>query len=271
MAVLAVATVIGSNLYSVRERIVGSALPDPVVPVTSRIATPAATADEPARTALRSTPWWQTVTAVEGEGATSVPITIDERAIDWRVSWSCDTGRLRIAARGQARPVVDAACPGGVGFGHGTGPTELEVTADGPWSVEVAQRIDIPLVEPPLPAMTAPGTEVVAIGTFRKAERVGAGTVTIYEIGNGYWVRLDDFWVNPNSALQLRLSDAESPDTAERFRGGRSQLLAALDVTSGSLTYQVPAGVDAEGFRSVVVWSPVDGEVYAAAPLEEPA
>ena len=269
VAVLAAAAVIGGNLFSVRERIVGSALPDPVVPTTSRIA--AAASDEPAPTSLRSAPWWQTVTSVQGEGAASVPVTIDERAIDWRVSGSCEVGRLRITARGRSRPAVDADCPGGVGFGGGTGPTELEVRADGPWSVEVAQRIDIPLVEPPLPTMTARGAEVVATGTFRKAERVGAGKVTIYEVDNGYWVRLEDFWVNPRSAMQLRLSDSESPGTAEELLGGRSQLLAALDVTSGSLNYQAPAGVDAEGFRSVVVWSPADNTVYATAPLEEPA
>ena len=271
VAVLAAAAVIGSNLFSVRERIVGSALPDPVVPTTSRVVAAAPAADEPAPTALRSTPWWQIVTSVQGEGATSVPITIDERAIDWRVNWSCDGGRLRIAARDEARPVVDARCPGGVGFGHGTGPTELEVRADGGWSIEVAQRIDIPLVEPPAPAMTDPETEIVATGTFRKAARVAAGKVTIYEIDDGYWVRLDDFWVNPKSALQLRLSDEESPETAEEFLGARSQLLTSLDVTSGSLNYQAPAGVDAEGFRSVVVWSPADNTVYAAAPLEESA
>lgn len=268
VAALAAAAVVGSNVSSVRERIVGSALPEPVVPATSRVLEGAAVVEQPAPRALRSTPWWQTVTSIEGEGATSVPITVDERAIDWRVTWSCERGHLRILAQGMTRPVVDADCPRGVGFADGTGPTELEVSAHGAWSIEVAQRVDVPLVEPLLPDMTAPATNVVATGTFRKAERVGAGKVTIYEVDRGYWVRLDDFWVNPKSSLQLRLSEAESPGTAEEFLAVRSQLLAALDVTAGSLNYQAPAGVDAEGFRSVVVWSPADNTVYATARLE---
>ena len=271
VAVLVAAAGLGSNVLSVRERVVGSALPDPVVPATSRIVATATTAEQPPRMAQRSSPWWQVVKVVDGEGVASVPISIDERAVDWRVSWSCEAGHLRITAGAGRQPVVDGACPEGVGFGDGTGPTVLDIGADDRWSLEVAQRIDLPLVEPLLPAMTEPGTKVAATGTFRKAERVGAGGITIYETDTGYLVRLDDFWVNPKSSLQLRMSEEESVGSTEEFLGARSQLLAALDVTSGSMNYEAPAGVDPEGFRSVVVWSPADKAVYAAAPLEEPA
>ena len=44
-----------------------------------------------------------------------------------------------------------------------------------------------------------------------------------------------------------------------------------MDVTAGSLNYVAPGGVDPPAFRSVVVWSPLDKLVYAAAPLEPPA
>lgn len=269
LTALAAGAVIASNAFSVRDRLLGTALPDPVVPATSR------SADQPARaaverTTLRSAPWWQVVATLEGTGpTTSEPFTIDRRAVDWRVTSSCAAGRLVVRAPHVPRPLLDAECPQGVGHSDRKGSTRLEVSADGPWSLEIAQRIDTPLVEPPLPAMTAPGAAVLATGSFYKVDRVGAGRVTIYEQADGRLaVRLEDFWVTPKSSLQLRLSTAESPRTTREYLAGDSQLLATIDVTAGSLNYFPPGGVDPGQFGSVVVWSPSDNHVYAAAPLE---
>lgn len=269
LTALAAGAVIGSNAFSVRDRLLGTALPDPVVPATSR------TADQPAqaaveRTTLRSAPWWQVVKTLEGAGpTTSEPFTIDRRAVDWRVTSSCTAGRLVIRSPDVPRPLLDAECPQGVGHSDRRGSTRLEVSANGPWSLEVAQRVETPLVEPPLPEMTAPGSVAVATGSFYKVDRVGAGRVTIYEHADGrYSVRLEDFWVTPKSSLQLRLSATESPRTTKEYLTGHSQLLATMDVTAGSLNYLPPGGIDPGEFRSVVVWSPLDNHVYAAAPLE---
>lgn len=269
---LAAAAVVGSNAFSVRDRLLGSALPDPVVPVTSRVADRPATQAEPEWLSLRSAPWWQRVTAVEGTGSTtSVPFTIDQRAIEWRVTWSCTAGRLLVREPGQ-RPLVDAPCPQGVGHGNRTGAAQLEVTADGPWRMEVAQRLDTPLVEPPTPAMTAPGSIALATGSFYKVDRVGVGKLTIYDQADGrYSVRLEDFWSTPTDSLQLRLSATASPKTTEEYLGAPSQLLTVLDVTAGTLNYTAPAGVDPPEFRSVVVWNPSDNSVHAAARLEPPS
>ena len=265
---------VGSNTLSIRDRLLGSAIPDPVVPATSRVAgAPVAGAPGTGRTSLRSAPWWQTVTTVEGTGSTtSVPFSVDRQASEWRVTWACTAGRLLVRDPGRSSALVDAQCPQGVGHASSTGATTLEVTADGPWRLEVAQRIDIPLVEPPLAAMTAPDTKVVGTGSFSKVDRVGTGTVTIYDQADGrYSVRLDDFWVTSNASLQLRLSTAESPRTTEEYVSSRSQLLSVLDVTAGSLNYVAPAGVDAADFRSVVIWNPSENSAYAAAPLEPPS
>ena len=269
LTALVAGAVVGSNTFSIRDRLLGTALPAPVAPATSRDAgqpTPGGVE----RTTLRSAPWWQIVTTLEGTGSTtSEPFTIDGRAVDWRVTSSCDAGHLVVRSREQPRPLLDAACPQGVGHSDRRGSMRLEVSADGPWSLEVAQRIDTPLVEPPLPGMTAPGATALAAGSFYKVDRVGAGKVTIYDQADGrYSVRLEDFWVSPRSSLQLRLSTAESPRTTEEYLGGRSQILATMDVTAGSLNYIPPTGVDPPGFRSVVIWSPSDNQVYAAAPLE---
>jgi hypothetical protein len=174
-----------------------------------------------------------------------------------------------VRSPGEQRALLDADCPEGVGHSERKGSTRLEVSADGPWSLEIAQRIETPLVEPPLPAMTAPGAKVLAAGSFHKVDRVGAGTVTIYEQADGrFAVRLEDFWVTPKNALQLRLSTVASPRTTKEYLGAESQILAVMDVTAGSLNYLPPSGVDPPEFRSVVVWSPLDKHVYAAAPLE---
>lgn len=269
LAALAAGAVVGSNAFAIRDRLLGTALPDPVVPATSRDAGQSTTGSVE-RLTLRSSPWWQIVTTLEGTGSTtSKPFTIDRRAVDWRVTSSCDAGHLVVRSQGGTRPLVDAECPQGVGNSDRTGSTHLEVIADGRWSLEVAQRIELPLVEPLLPEMTATGATAVAAGSFYKVDRVGAGTVTIYEQADGrYSVRLEDFWVNPKSSLQLRLSAAESPLTTKEYLGAPSQLLASMDVTAGSLNYLPPGGVDPPAFRSVVVWSPLDNHVYAAARLE---
>lgn len=269
LTALAAGAVIGSNAFAVRDRLLGTALPDRVVAATSRSANqPAQAAVE--RTTLRSAPWWQIVTTLEGTGnTTSEPFTIDHRAVDWRVTSSCTAGRLLVRSPDEPRPLLDADCPEGVGHSDRIGSTRLEVRAEGPWSIEVAQRIETPLREPRLPAMTAPGAKSVATGSFYKVDRVGAGTITIYEQVDGrYSVRLEDFWVTPRSALQLRLSAVASPRTTEDYLDEESQILATLDVTAGSLNYVPPGGVDLAAFRSVVVWSPLDNHVYAAALLE---
>ena len=143
------------------------------------------------------------------------------------------------------------------------------MTADGPWTIEVAQRIDTPLVEPPLRGMRAAGAKALATGSFYKVARVGAGKVTIYEEADGgYSVRLEDFWVTPKSSLQLRLSTAERPRSTKDYLDGESQILAVMDVTAGSMNYVPPVGVDPDGFQSVVIWSPLDKQIYAAATLE---
>ncbi len=263
--------VVSSNLFAIRERLFGSALPMAVPVATSREAGPSSGNTDAGRSALRSTPWWQQIVALEGSGTTtSAPLTIDRGAIQWRMAGTCGSGRLVVRVPGRATPLLDAACPdGATGFDDRSGATSLEVTSDGPWRLVVAQRIDLPLVEPPLPAMTAAGTRAIATGTFSKIDRTGAGVVTLFDQADGrYAVRLEDFFVSPSSQLQLRLSTLESPRTTEEYLGARSQLLALLDVTAGSLNYTAPVGVDPSDFRSLVIFDPSANSAYAAATLE---
>lgn len=270
LAALIATAVLGSNVFGVRDRIFGSATAPPAPAVASRDASDTTPPTMPQRTALRSQPWWQNVDTLEGTGpATASPFTIDAGAIQWRLKWTCQSGRLVVRDPRQVKPVVDAACPEGpVGYSVQTGATSLEVKADGPWRLEVAQQIEVPLVEPPLPTMTASGAAAVATGSFYKIDKTGTGNVTVYRQADGrYSLRLEGFFVSPNSDLELRLSTLEVPRTSEQFLAVPSELVAVMDVTAGSLNFSVPAGIDPTRFRSVVIWCPPVNSAYAAATL----
>jgi len=278
---LVASAVVGSNMFSVRDRLLGTATPNAAPPATGRVAgapTQDTVAAAPttqdtvaaAPTSLRSQPWWQDVTTLEGAGTTSSSqFTITPGAVQWRVKWTCQSGRLLVRAPKQTRPVVDGACPqGAVGYGVQTGPQSVQVTAEGPWRLEVSQQIDAPLVEPPLPAMTAAGATTVGAGAFYNIDKTGTGKVTLYRQADGkYALRLNDFFVSPNADLELRLSALDAPRSSQEFANAASELVVVMDVTAGSLNYALPAGLDPTRFRSVVVWCAPVSSAYAAASL----
>ncbi|HUR22977.1 MAG TPA: DM13 domain-containing protein [Acidimicrobiales bacterium] len=272
VAVIVVTAVIGSNVFSVRDRLFGTATPDAAAPAAGRVAAPdqAPAAAPAAPTSLRSQPWWQELRSLDGAGTTTAPaFTVADGAVQWRVTWTCQSGRLQVRSPKQSRPLVDGACAaGGVGYGAGSGPIALQVTADGPWHLQIAQQLDTPLVEPPLPAMTAPGASKVAAGSFYDIDKTGTGRVTLYrQADGGYSFRLEDFFVSPTADLELRLSGVEAPKSSEEFMRSPSELVVRMDVTAGSMNYPVPAGVDPTRFRSVVVWCAPISSAYAAATL----
>lgn len=273
IAVLAVTftAVVGSNVFGLRDHFFEPATPDARPPALGRVAGGAQVdGADGAPTSLRSQPWWQEVKALEGTGTMTAPaFTIAEGAAQWRVKGTCRSGKIVVRSPSQARPVVDSLCPGEVtGFGSRSGPVSLQVTADGPWKLSVAQLIDTPLVEPLLPAMTAPGSKAIASGSFYNIDKSGTGRATVYEQADGrYSVRLDDFFVSPHADLQLRFSTLEAPRTSKEYRSAKSEFIVVMDVTAGSLNYTVPSGGDPTLYKSVVVWSSAVNRAYAAAPL----
>ncbi|HEX2048623.1 MAG TPA: DM13 domain-containing protein [Acidimicrobiales bacterium] len=278
LAVVASALV-GGNALGSRELLWGSESPEARPAAGSRVAGEG-TVDGPTPTTavrresvLRSQPWWQGLTTLEGSGpTTTTPFNVAEDALQWRVKWTCETGRLLVRVPGQARPVVDAACPGSdVGYGVRKGPVALDVRADGPWTMVVDQQVDVPLHEPPLPVMTAPGTRRVLTGSLYRIDQVGTGTVDFYRLEDGrYALRLDSFFVTANIDLELRLSPLEAPQSTEQYMNAPSVWVAPLDVTTGSLNFTVPADVDPTRYRSIVVWCPIIDSAYAAATLRQP-
>lgn len=270
LAALLASAVLGSNMFSLRDRLFGSAIPEAAAPAAGRDAFSSVQGAEAAPTTLRSQPWWQDVTTLRGTGnASSSPFTIGAAAIQWRAKATCPSGRIVVRAPKQPKPLVDAACSAGVVTeANGNGGMRLDVEAAGAWRLQIAQQIDAPLVEPPLAAMTARGARKVATGSFYKVEKTGKGKVAIYRQADGrYSLRLERFFVSPTIDLEVRLSPRETPRTTKDFTSARSKLVSFMDVTAGSLNYKVADKVDPARFKSVVIWCAATRQVYAAASL----
>ncbi|MGH9077481.1 MAG: DM13 domain-containing protein [Acidimicrobiales bacterium] len=269
VVVVVAAALFGANLFGARDSLLGSPTPAAVAPATGRHASVRVPAAAPPKTVLRSYPWWQAVTSLQGSSPTTSPsFAVDPNALQWRVKWTCQAGQLVVRDSGP-HPVVDAACPGsGTGYETQTGATTLGVTASGPWQVQVDQQVDVPLVEPPTPAMAAPTTTTLATASLYDVDQSGSGQATIYRLADGsFALRLDSFFVTPNVDLEIRLSPLPDPHSTSEYQKAPSVLVAPLDVTTGSIDFAVPAGVDPTQYHSLVIWCPLIQSAYAAASL----
>ncbi len=263
--------VFGSNVNGIRDRVLGSVTPEPDTVAGARVAGTAGATAAAAQTRVRSQPWWQLVTTLRGTSSvTADALTIDDGAIQWRVRWTCKSGRLLVQDPRRTKPLVDASCPGGGdGFSTVAGPVRLAITADGPWELQVQQQVDVPLVEPPLASMTAPGARAVATGKLYRIDQSATGDLTLYRLADGsHALRLEDFFVSPNSDLQLRLSPLTSPTTTKEYLSVPSEIVMPLDITAGSQNFALPPTVDPAKYGSLVVWCPTVTSAYGAATLK---
>ncbi len=272
LLVLVASLVVGSDLFGARQELFGSATPPSTPAAFSRVASSETPAQRATRTRLRSQAWWQKVDSFGGVGATETPaVEIGEDASQWRMKWSCGRGRFVVRVSEGAEPLIDSAC-GGEKTTVLTAKVEggLQVEAEGRWKLRVDQQVDVPLVEPPLPAMTEPGTSKVATGGFYRIDQVGKGRMTIYRLQNGrHLLRLSGFYVKPNIDLEIRLSPLRAPHSTREYLSAPSTLAAALDITAGSMNFTIPKGVDPTRFRSVVIWCPIISSAYSAATLKQ--
>lgn len=267
LLVLAASFVLGADLFGVRGELFGKATPPPRESAFSRVDSSPATAT---KSVLRSQPWWQRVGRFRGVGASTPDLfRIGDGAIQWRATWSCQRGRFIVREAGEQRPLIDEPC-GARGTKELTSRPRggLQVVADGGWTVRIEQQVDVPLVESPLPAMTAAGSKTAATGSFYRIDQVGRGRVTIYRLANGrYALRLRNFYVTANIDLEIRFHPLRKPRTTRQYLSAPSKFVAPLDVTTGSMNFLVPAGVDPRRYRSVVIWCPLITSAYAAATL----
>jgi len=272
LLVLIAALVVGSDAFGLRESLFGSATPPPRASAFSRIAS--STPANAQRSILRSQPWWQTVQTLAGAGTTTTPtFKIGDGAIQWRLRYSCRAGRLLVRSTAAPNPLLSANCPAAgtaapIPKNDKSLPVSLAVTG-GPWRMVVEQEVDVPLDEPPLPAMSAPGAAPVLSGRVYRIDQSGMGNVTFYRLADGrFALRLAGFYVSPNIDLELRLSPLPAPHSTREYLAAPSVHVAPLDITTGSLNFMVPRGVDPTRYGSLVVWCPLITSAYAAVTLK---
>jgi hypothetical protein len=269
VVVLAAGALFGGNVFGVRDSVFGSATPAPKASAVSPFVSVGSTRAG-AKTVLRSQPWWQGVARLHGTGPqTAASFNIDSGASQWRAQWRCTQGRMVVTVSGQAGPLVDAGCPGaGTAYSTRPGSTRLAIAATAAWQLRIDQQVDVPIDEPPLPSMSAPGTSIAARARFYRMAQVGVGQLTFYRLATGkYVLRLSSFYITPNVDLQIRLSPLHAPRTTKQYLSAPSVLVAPLNITAGSLNFDVPPSVDPTKYRSVVIWCPLIDSAYAGATL----
>lgn len=197
--------------------------------------------------------------------------TIAPGAIQWRVHWACDSGRLRIETRpAPPKPgaLVDEACrQDGKAFSIQTGELRLAVQSPGHWSATVEQQVDTPINEPPLAGMES--APVLAQGSFYPVEKPGKGTVRLFQLPDGRRALRfsEDFEVFNNTDLVIWLSQVARPTTSAQAVENLHVELAPLKSTRGPQNYVIPPEIPTGSIRSVVLWCVPVPSVYIAAAL----
>ncbi len=220
---------------------------------------------------IRAAPRWERVVAFAGSGPATRTVEIASRAIQWRVRWRCESGRLSVTVTPAPRSGsgrAEGRCPGKRGATWAdTGKRQLAVEATGRWKMVVEQQVDTPLHEPALPAMRASGAPV-ATGRFYGVERKGRGDAELYRLRGGRLaLRLRDFATAANDDLEVWVTGASKPrNTKQAFRAPRT-VIGEIKSTIGDQNYLLPRNVDRRTLDSVVIWCRPVQIAYAAAPL----
>ena len=231
-------------------------------------AVPAAPRDPQTRN--RAAPRWEPIASFSGSGPATKAFTVARGAIQWRARWRCESGDLRLTVTPPPREGGELAkrrCPAkGTSTAIQTGPLRLGVEASGRWRVVVEQQVDTAIHEPPLRGMTEAAR--VARGSFFGIERAGKGEASVYRLPSGRLaLRLARFSTAGNPGLFVWVSRAPRPRTTkEAFRAPHTNL-GPIKSTLGDQNYLLPAGLDADGIRSVVIWCEPIRIAYTAAAL----
>lgn len=113
----------------------------------------------------------------------------------------------------------------------------------------------------------AEATEL-ASGTFVSQEHETSGTATVIELPDGSrTLRLEDFSPSNGPDLHVWMSEKEAGGNWFKYGGGRKAQLGELKANQGSHNYAIPADVELDGLRSVVIWCKRFHVAFGSAPL----
>ena len=126
------------------------------------------------------------------------------------------------------------------------------------------------------PTAAAPGTSSpsparpteLARGTFVSQEHETSGTATVVELADGSrTLRLEGFSTSNGPDLHVWLSEKQAGGNWFKYGGGRKAQLGELKANRGNHNYAIPADVELDGLRSVVIWCKRFHVAFGSAPL----
>lgn len=221
-----------------------------------------------AKFAPEAQPRWEPVKMLMGTASMNSAFDVAPDASQWRLTWSCDSGRLRIddTARGGAR-LVDSACPQkGVKTATSTGAHMLKVSAAGGWRATIEQQVHDALQEPALSEMTP--ARLVATGPLYPVQRKARGTVSVYKLANGRLaLRFQDFYTTGSPGLRVWLSSSRKPKSTLESRNAWHYDAGPLRSTLGTYNQMLPAATKLDRVRSIIIWCPTVTIAFGAAAL----
>ena len=140
-----------------------------------------------------------------------------------------------------------------------------------PWTLwsdttvnEAAPTAAAPEVSSPSPV----GPTELASGTFVSQEHETSGTATVIELADGSrTLRLEGFSTSNGPDLHVWLSEKEAGGNWFKYGSGRKAQLGELKANQGSHNYAIPADVELDGLRSIVIWCKRFHVAFGSAPL----
>jgi hypothetical protein len=114
----------------------------------------------------------------------------------------------------------------------------------------------------------AASTTVLAEGSFTSLAHESSGTARLVELGDGtVALQIEDLSVLAGPDLRVYLSMAAA-DAPEDDLDDEVVDLGELRANRGDLVYEIPAGTDLAGIRSVTIWCRRFEVGFGVAPLE---
>ena len=127
-----------------------------------------------------------------------------------------------------------------------------------------------PLLFDQVVSETLAEAEIVAIGSFRDADRAhkGTGQATLVALPGGrHEVQLNAFEVTNGPDLEVWLSAHPDPASSADVSGNAWVSLGQLKGNVGDQAYVVPEGTDLSLYKSVVIWCEQFGVLFSPAAL----
>jgi hypothetical protein len=142
-----------------------------------------------------------------------------------------------------------------------------------PWAFFTNDTVNEAVPTAKAPASTSsvdpdPGPTELARGTFVSQEHETSGTAKVIELDDGSrTLRLEGFSTTNGPDLHVWLSEKTAGGNWFKYGGGRKAQLGELKANRGSHNYAIPADVELDGLRSVVIWCKRFHVAFGSAPL----